>query len=376
MATSPGLAAQRSLALWEQAPPEGCGIAFEAPLRRCQLDHSPDSLARIDAFLDALRRARHPQAAEFIAVPAQQQLLGFLCFYAGEVLGRALDQPPLWLRGDQALRLAPHVLAAVPPLERAFCARFGAHLARDGAPLFLPMKGLCGRLFAAEGDDAPGLADAAAPWWPETLADAAVRATPLPPRAGQPWPPVLPDAQPAGTAPTASTAVAPTPAGDADPDALHRHALRLLRGAGVAKDPAQARALWQRAAAQGHARSQHALGLALAHGHGGDADLPGALEQFRRAAEQGLLEAQLQAAQLHLRHDGPAPDLVEAEHWLRLAAAQGSDKARELIAALGFDDAQPPTLGERIDGWTGRLIDRVVDGIADFGEARRARRRS
>ena len=157
---------------------------------------------------------------------------------------------------------------------------------------------------------------------------------------------------------------------------LVSHHLRLLRGAGVAKDPAQARALWQRAAAQGHARSQHALGLALAHGHGGDADLPGALEQFRRAAEQGLLEAQLQAAQLHLRHDGPAPDLVEAEHWLRLAAAQGSDKARELIAALGFDDAQPPTLGERIDGWTGRLIDRVVDGIADFGEARRARRRS
>ncbi|MBS0427679.1 MAG: sel1 repeat family protein [Proteobacteria bacterium] len=374
MATSPGIAAQRSLALWEQAPAEGCGIAFEAPLRRCRLDYSPDSLARIDAFLGALRRARGPQAAEFIAVPAQQQLLGFLCFYAGEVLGRALDQPPLWLRGDQALRLAPDALTTVPPLERAFCARFGAQHARDGASLFLPMTGLCGRLFAAEDVNAPGLADAAARWWPAALGDAASRAAPLPPRPGQPWPPGLPDAQPADAAPAAAVALAPT--GDADPDALYRQALRLLRGEGVAKDPVQARTLWRRAAAQGHAPSQHALGLALARGQGGDADLPGALDQFRRAAEQGLLEAQLQAAQLHLRHDGPAPDLLEAERWLRQAAAQGSDKARELIAALGFDDAPPPTLGERIDGWTDRLIDRVVDGIADFSEARRARRRS
>ena len=194
---------------------------------------------------------------------------------------------------------------------------------------------------------------------------------PLPPRAGQPWPPDGSEAPPAQPAPT----LTPRPGGDADPAALYRQALRLLRGDGVPQDAALARALWQRAAAQGHARSQHALGLALARGLGGEADLPGALDQFRRAAEQGLLDAQLQAAQLHLRHDGPAPDLLEAEHWLRLAAAQGSEKARELIATLGFDEVQPPTLAERFDGWTGRLIDRVVDGIADFGEARRARRR-
>jgi len=260
VARSPGVAAHRSLALWERPPAEGSGLAFEAPLRRCRLDYSPASLQRIDAFLDALRNARHPQAAGFVAVAAQQQLLGFLCFYAGEVLGRALGQAPLWLSGEQAATLAPQALADVPPLHRALCARFGSARARDGAPLFLPMAAVCGRLFAAAGDTPAGLADAAAPWWPDALSDAATRTQPLPPRAGQPWPPAWAQTP----APSIATASAP--------EALHQQALRHLRGEGVPRNPEQARALWQRAADQGHARSQYHLGLMLAKGLGGPVD--------------------------------------------------------------------------------------------------------
>lgn len=321
---TPGAAAQSSLARWERGLPSEGGLPFEPLLRRCRLDYSPASLGRIDIFLDAVRSARRPQEADFLADAAQRQLLYLLAFYAGEVIGRAVERAPQWLLPAQAAALAPQPPLPAHPFHAALSARFGDARNADGALLFLPLAALCGRLFGPSGAVPQGLQAAAAAWWPEALRDAERAKAPLPPRAGEPWPPEMP---------------APSQPSEDSPEALCIRAQRLMRGEAAAPD------------------------------------LGAALDLYRRAAEAGLLEAQLQAARLHLRHDGPAPDLLEAERWLRLAAAQGSDKARELIAQLELDQPPTPTLGERVDAWTDRTVDWVVDRIERLAAARSASRR-
>jgi len=357
---TPGVAAQSSLARWERGLPFEGGLPFEPLLRRCRLDYAPASLGRIDRFLDALRSAHQPDEAVFLADAAQRQLLYLLAFYSGEVIGRALGAAPLWLLPPQAAALAPRQPMPARPFHAALSARFGTAQAADGTLLFLPLAALCERLFAPDGSTPPGLQAAAAAWWPAPLRDAARAHEPLPPRPGQPWPPELPGA-PVQAAPEDAAAT---------PAALCEQALRHLRGEGVPADPARARALWQRAAALGHTRSMDYLGTAHARGLGGPADLHAALDLYRRAGDAGLLEAQLHAAQMHLRHDGPAPDLLEAGRWLRLAAAQGSEKAHELLGTLELDRPPAPTLRERIDGWTDRAVDWVVDGVERLATAR------
>ena len=77
-------------------------------------------------------------------------------------------------------------------------------------------------------------------------------------------------------------------------------------------------------------------------------------------AEKGLVAAQMNMARMHLQHDGVAPDLVEAERWLRLAAAQDHAKARELIEELELDRA--PAMA---DTGFGELANSVVGWLRD-----------
>ncbi|RZL64565.1 MAG: sel1 repeat family protein [Variovorax sp.] len=368
-------AAQHTLALWEHRQPFGSGLAFEPLLRRCRLDYSPASLARIDAFLDALRNARQPEQAQFLADPAQRQLLYLLAFYAGEVLGRALGKAPLWLNAAQAAALAPQQPLLGQPLRAALCARFGQARTEDAA-FFLPLDALCERLFLnpAQAANTQGLQWRAQAWWPAALLEAERRAQPLPPLPGRPWPPALPAAQgndpwaaPAPPLPagididTVTAAPAPEPLVDDDtPAALNAQAMRLLKGDGVPRDPDQARALWERAAAQGHAESLNQLGTLIAKGIGGPVSLTAAMDHYRSAAEKGLAAAQMNMARMHLQYDGVAPDLVEAERWLRLAAAQDHAKARELIKELELDRA--PAMA---DTGFGELADNVVGWLRD-----------
>lgn len=107
----------------------------------------------------------------------------------------------------------------------------------------------------------------------------------------------------------------PLPCGavaDAPAQELAAQAARLEHGEGVPRDPGQARILYCRAARQGYAPAQYALGWMLANGRGGERDDGGARHMFALAAAQGHVQAQTMAAQLSATPVAPAcllPDL-------------------------------------------------------------------
>lgn len=93
--------------------------------------------------------------------------------------------------------------------------------------------------------------------------------------------------------PPRSGAAEDTPAAE-----LAAQAARHEHGEGVPRDPALARILYCRAARQGHAPAQYALGWMLANGRGGQRDDSAARHLFTLAAAQGHRQAQTMAAQL------------------------------------------------------------------------------
>ena len=59
------------------------GVAFDALLRRCQLDDSLASLDRIDTLLDALHRTQQPQPQAFLKDAPQRNMVLLLALHAG-----------------------------------------------------------------------------------------------------------------------------------------------------------------------------------------------------------------------------------------------------------------------------------------------------
>lgn len=114
------------------------------------------------------------------------------------------------------------------------------------------------------------------------------------------------------------------------PAAQFRLALLYERGQGAPKNPALARALYQRAAERGHVRAMHNLGVLYADGPDGKPDYALAAEWFRRAADYGLRDSQYNLATLTARGLGVEKKPVAAYSWFSLAAAQGdADAARQ-----------------------------------------------
>ncbi len=104
-------------------------------------------------------------------------------------------------------------------------------------------------------------------------------------------------------------------AADTPAEELAAQAARLEHGEGMPRDPAQARLLYCRAARQGHAPAQYALGWMLANGRGGARDDGAARHLFTLAAAQGHPQAHTMAAQLAAAPVAPdclLPDLPSA----------------------------------------------------------------
>lgn len=113
---------------------------------------------------------------------------------------------------------------------------------------------------------------------------------------------------------------------------------RYADGVGVARDPARARALWQRAAEQGDCEAQTSLGWLLTLGEGGARDPAAAVQWYQRAAVQGHAAGQLYLG-LKLRDgEGIARDPVLAYAWIALAAA-GEGPASVIRLAISRRDA-------------------------------------
>ena len=106
----------------------------------------------------------------------------------------------------------------------------------------------------------------------------------------------------AAAAVATAAAAAPHGAGLAGVTELLAEAARLEHGEGVPRDMPQALALYCRAARQGDARGQYALGWMLANGRGAARDDGAAAQLFGLAAAQGHPQAQ---AMLHMTNAAP-----------------------------------------------------------------------
>jgi TPR repeat protein len=165
-------------------------------------------------------------------------------------------------------------------------------------------------------------------------------------------------------------------------------------GHGVPRDPRQAEAWWQKAAAQGQADAQFSLGFLLLYGGGEgpnavnadpDAGLPWlqkaaaqghvsadyflgylywsgtivpfdaqkALQYTMPAANAGRADAQYQAGMILSRQPG-AQNAIEAYKWLDLAARQhypGAEESRDRLAANRLAPAEVQQAKAMADSW-------------------------
>lgn len=138
------------LKAWEAETEIVGGMAHGAMLKKCRMDYSIASLRRIDAFIDALRISSKPSRDEFLQAADNQNLLYFLAFYAGEVIGRALGSPPIWLSYDDAKEVTPdHDRMFGHCFETSVCCRFlDSKVPR--VDFFMPLYALVSRLLDAD----------------------------------------------------------------------------------------------------------------------------------------------------------------------------------------------------------------------------------
>jgi TPR repeat protein len=112
-------------------------------------------------------------------------------------------------------------------------------------------------------------------------------------------------------------------------------AVMLLTGDGVPADPAAGLGWLRRAADNGMARAQHALGLLYDSGeHVGGRSPQQATLWYRKAAEQGWRDAQLNLGTQYFLGRGAPQDMREAARWYEKAAEQGDEGAAYILASL------------------------------------------
>jgi TPR repeat protein len=92
-------------------------------------------------------------------------------------------------------------------------------------------------------------------------------------------------------------------------------------------DIADAANLYRKAAEQGHAAAQFALGEMYYNGKGVPLSYSEALKWHQKAAEQGFMGSQIALGDIYANGDGVKRDKVQAYMWFNLAAAQGSANA-------------------------------------------------
>jgi localization factor PodJL len=99
------------------------------------------------------------------------------------------------------------------------------------------------------------------------------------------------------------------------------------KGAGVKKDLARARELYEAAADKGNGKAMHNLAVIYAEGVNGPPDYNKAAEWFHKAANHGVRDSQYNLAILYARGIGVQKNDAEAYKWFALAADQGDKEA-------------------------------------------------
>jgi Sel1 repeat len=91
---------------------------------------------------------------------------------------------------------------------------------------------------------------------------------------------------------------------------------------------------YRRAADQGYAVAQYALGFMYANGHGAPQNYTEALKWYRKAADQGDANAENNIGAIYAKGQGVQLDYGEAAKWYRKAANKGNTIAQSNLAAL------------------------------------------
>ena len=99
-------------------------------------------------------------------------------------------------------------------------------------------------------------------------------------------------------------------------------------GEGVAEDSVEAVKWYRKAAEQGDARAQFNLGVDYRKGEGVAKDLVEAVKWYRKAAEQGHAAAQCSLGVASYKGEGVARNPVEGYAWINLAAVTDEDAAK------------------------------------------------
>lgn len=105
-------------------------------------------------------------------------------------------------------------------------------------------------------------------------------------------------------------------------------------GAGLKKDPVEARRWTERAAEGGNRAAMHNLGIALAQGQGGPKNLTLAAEWFRKAADLGLVDSQYNLGVLYEQGRGVTQNAAEAYKWYLIAARSRDELALDNAARV------------------------------------------
>ena len=105
-------------------------------------------------------------------------------------------------------------------------------------------------------------------------------------------------------------------------------------GQGVALDHRRAALWFRRVAEQGYAHAQFVLGLMYTSGEGVAENHPQAALWYRKAAEQGHADAQCALGSVYGMGQGVALDYVQAALWYRKAAEQGQADAQNNLGTM------------------------------------------
>ncbi|WP_309643544.1 peptidoglycan-binding protein [Phenylobacterium sp.] len=167
-------------------------------------------------------------------------------------------------------------------------------------------------------------------------------------------------------APTAITAMAPTPEVSAELATLYADAVSAIEGgkpggletlrraanlghspaqfylaklyekgeAGLKADTAEARRWTERAAQGGNRHAMHNLGIAFINGDGGPKNSTTAAQWFRRAADLGLVDSQFNLGALYEQGLGVSQNAAEAYKWYLIAAKAGDEGALKSAARV------------------------------------------
>ena len=119
-------------------------------LKNYRLDYSINSLKRIDQFLDDIREQEHPEEQDFLEDHAKYCLLHLLCFYVGEVIGRARGTSFHWYNYEEMVKRAPGHEVFGDAFYTTACCDF-PYLAGDRVGSFLPLNAIMTRMFEDDG---------------------------------------------------------------------------------------------------------------------------------------------------------------------------------------------------------------------------------